>query len=131
MNYVCLMLKRTLEYTDIDAYKNSIEISSVVWHMVLKWTHFQKDTIGKQLIRAVDSVGANIAEGYGRYHKKDKIRFFYYSMGSCFEAKHWLELAHDRQLINDASYIHLQESLLNLPKEINQLISYIRTKLKK
>lgn len=38
-----------------------------VWDVVMEWNQFARDTVGKQLVRSVDSVGANIAEGAGRY----------------------------------------------------------------
>jgi four helix bundle protein len=37
---------------------------------VIKWDYFLKDTIGKQLVKAADSVAANLSEGFGRYHFK-------------------------------------------------------------
>ncbi|MFC4210150.1 four helix bundle protein [Pedobacter lithocola] len=39
-----------------------------MWNIVITWDYFSKDTIGKQLCRAANSISANIAEGYGRYH---------------------------------------------------------------
>jgi len=41
---------------------------------MVKWDYFAKKTVGEQFIDAVDSISANIAEGFGRYHKKDKIK---------------------------------------------------------
>jgi four helix bundle protein len=53
---------------EIEVYKLAEEIADKWWEIVSKWQPFAKDTVGKQLIRAVDSIGANIAESYGRYH---------------------------------------------------------------
>ena len=61
--------------------------------------------IGSQYIRVIDSIGANIAEGYGRYHYLDKIKFYYNARVSYCEAiTHWLELLHERHLINQNNY---------------------------
>lgn len=46
-----------------------------------------------QIKRAVQSIGANIAEGWGRYHYKDRIRFLYQARGSLYEVKHFLRAA--------------------------------------
>ncbi len=46
------------------------EVADVIWQCVGTWQTFNHDTVGKQLIRAADSIGANIAESYGRYHYK-------------------------------------------------------------
>lgn len=54
---------------DIEAYKISLKLSNIVWDLIIRWDNFAKDTIGKQFVRAVDSISANIAEGFGRYSK--------------------------------------------------------------
>lgn len=58
-----------------------MELGENIWKIVTNWKYFEKDTIGKQLVKAVDSVAANISEGYGRYHFKENINFCYYSRG--------------------------------------------------
>ncbi|WP_367119197.1 four helix bundle protein [uncultured Mucilaginibacter sp.] len=52
-----------------------------MWFIVLGWEYFSKDTLGKQLVRSADSIGANIAEGFGRYHFKENKNFCYFSRG--------------------------------------------------
>lgn len=47
-------------------YRLSEKLADEVWELVLGWNHFARDTVGRQLVRAADSVGANIAEGTGR-----------------------------------------------------------------
>ncbi len=76
------------EYLTIDkiaAYRTAFRLSNFIWKMVARWEKFEKWTIGQQLVRAVDSISANISEGFGRYHKKDKIKFYRYSFGSMEE----------------------------------------------
>jgi four helix bundle protein len=62
-----------------------------IWFMVIKWEYFAKDALGKQLTRSADSIGANIAEGFGRYHYKENKNFCYFSRGSLIETKSWLK----------------------------------------
>jgi four helix bundle protein len=71
---------------DISAYKIAFDLSDYIWKVVIKWNYLARDTIGKQYINAVDSVSANIAEGFGRYSKSDKIRFYRISYGSLLES---------------------------------------------
>ena len=73
------MTKRFLQLNDISAYKIAFHLSNYLWKIVLTWNFFAKDTVGKQFMKALDSISANIAEGFGRYHKKDKIKFYRYS----------------------------------------------------
>ena len=94
------------------------------------WDSFSKWTLGKQYIEAVDSISANIAEGWGRYYKKEKIKFYRYSFGSLEESKCWTLKANRRNLFTkeEASYIDME--LEKLPKLINQLIQFTDNNLK-
>jgi four helix bundle protein len=74
-----------MKLEELQVYQLSMEMGERVWSIVIKWDYFAKDTIGKQLIKAIDSVAANLSEGYGRYHYKEKKNFSYYSRGSLFE----------------------------------------------
>ncbi len=86
-------MKKYLELKDISAYRISFDLSNYVWDIVIKWNYFAKDTVGKQLVKAVDSISANIAEGFCRYFKKDKVNFYRYSCGSIKESFDWIEKA--------------------------------------
>lgn len=119
-----------LQLNDIDAYKRAFALSNYVWRIVFDWEWFAKQTIGAQYVRAVDSISANIAEGFGRYFKKDKIRFYKISYGSITEALDWNQKAKERGLLTDAQYSYILKELKALPKEINQLIKYTNLKLK-
>jgi len=62
---------------ELRVYAISMEMGEKVWNIVVGWNYFEKDTVGKQLVRAVDSVAANLSEGFGRYHYKETINFGY------------------------------------------------------
>ncbi|MCK4891897.1 MAG: four helix bundle protein, partial [Candidatus Pacebacteria bacterium] len=89
--------------------------------MVVKWDYFEKDTVGKQFIRAIDLISANIAEEFGRYSKKDKMKFYRYSFGSLKESLDWNEKARIKKLLTEEQYKHILEELNKLPKELNYL----------
>jgi len=123
------MVKKILKLQKITAYKVASELSDYVWEITSRWDWFSKKTFGAQFIRATDSISANIAEGFGRYHKKDKIKFYYNSRGSVFESAHWCKKAYLRKLISEEENNHILNKLRDLPKEINGLISYTEKKL--
>ena len=123
------MEKKYLTLNDISAYKIAFHLSNYVWDIVIKWHHFAKMTVGIQFVDAVDSVSANLAEGFGRYHKKDKIKFYRYSFGSAKESLDWNEKSKARNLLKPEEYSHIHEQLSLLPKEINYLINYTNQKL--
>jgi four helix bundle protein len=88
-----------MKLEELQVYNLSMDMAERIWTIVIEWDYFKKDTIGKQLVRAADSVAANLSEGYGRYHFKENANFSYYSRGSLFETKTWLTKAHNRKLI--------------------------------
>ena len=125
------MEKKYLKLNDIDAYKRAFHLSNKVWIIVISWDHFSKNTIGSQFVRAVDSVSANLAEGFGRYSKKDKIKFYRIAFGSLKESLDWNEKSKQRNLISEETYFEIFNELKALPLEINQLIKYTNLSLKK
>lgn len=122
-------MKKYLELEDISAYKIAFDLSNYLWDIVIKWDYFQKDTVGRQFVKATDSLSANIAEGFGRYFKKDKINFYRYSYGSISESLDWVEKAKTRKLLKQEEYEHILEKLKSLPREINHLINFTNEKL--
>ena len=121
--------KRFLKLNDISSYKVAFNLGNYIWQVVIKWNYFEKDTVGKQLVRAVDSISANIAEGFGRYSKKDKIKFFRISQGSIKETLDWNEKSKTRGLLSQEEYDKILTDLLRLEKELNQLIKFTNEKL--
>lgn len=123
------MKKKFLQLNDIDAYKISFNLSNFVWPILINLDFFTKDTLGKQFARAVDSISANIAEGFGRYNKKDKVKFYRYSQGSIKESLDWNEKAKIRKIITEDQYHYIYQELSKLPKLVNQLIHYTNRSL--
>lgn len=125
------MEKKFLKLNNIDAYKISFHLSNYFWQIFIKWDYFVKKTIGCQFVQSIDSISANLAEGFGRYNKKDKIKFYRYSFGSLYESLDWNQKAKVRHLISEEQYKYLFTELQRLPKLINQLIQYTNLKLKR
>ncbi len=121
--------KKYLSLNDVNAYKVAFHLSNYVWDIVLKWNIFAKDTVGKQFVRAIDSVSANIAEGFGRFSKLDKIKFYRYSYGSITESLDWNEKSKRRTLLTKEQYLHILTELKKLPKELHHLIRFTNNKL--
>lgn len=125
------MAGKYLKLNDIDAYKNSFHLSNYVWNIVIDWNPFAQRTVGEQFVRAADSISANIAEGFGRYFKKDKIKFYRYSQGSVKECLDWNEKSKIRKLLTKEQYKYVFEELKRLPESINRLIKFTNLKLTK
>lgn len=76
----------------------------------------------------MDSVAANLSEGYGRFFYKENKQFCYYSRGSLFETKTWLLKAHNRKLINTAEFDQFIKDLHTIGIKLNNYIHSIGKK---
>ena len=121
--------KKFLRLADIECYVISFGLSNRVWEVVAQWNGLAQRTVGEQYIRAIDSVSANIAEGFGRYVKKNIIRFYRIARASLFECLDWNEKAKARNLLSLEQYKSLFSDLQRLPKSINGLIKFTNEKL--
>jgi four helix bundle protein len=122
--------KKYLPLNDVEAYKKSFYMSNFVWELAIKWKNPALDTIGKQFIRALDSISANIAEGFGRFGKREKIYFYRVARASAFECLDWTAKAKNRSLISEEQYEYLIKEFKNMPLLINQWIKYTNKQLK-
>ena len=84
---------------ELDVYRLAEELSDLIWDAYDTWGAKAQQTIGCQIIRAADSIAANIAEGYGRYFPADRRKFYLYARGSFEETKAWLRKAIRRKVI--------------------------------
>jgi four helix bundle protein len=110
---------------DFKAHTLAMEVGEEVWEVVIKWGYFEKDTVGKQFVKAVDSIAANLSEGLGRYHYREAKNFAYYSRGSLFETRTWLQKSLTRKLITDEKSSSIDSRLNILGRMINTYINSI------
>ena len=111
-----------ISLNNLKVYQLSREYSKGAWNIYKNFNWQTKKVIGDQFIRSVDSVGANIAEGYGRYRYLDKIKFYYNARGSLLESRHWLELLRERGLTKQQECDLTINIYKNLKPGLNGLI---------
>lgn len=114
-------------FEDLRVLKSAEGIADSVWKIVVQWDEFAKDVVGKQLTRAVDSIGANISESFGRYHFGEKLQFLYYSRGSIFETKYWLNRTRVRELMSSQEVDGYVNRLTELARQLNSFASGLKT----
>jgi four helix bundle protein len=112
-------------FENLRVYKLSEELTDEVWKIVLRWNAFAKDTVGKQIVRSADSVGANIAEGTGRHNFQDNQRFVKIARGSLNETQHFLRRAFKRNLLTPADVKKLKPLVDNLAPQLNSYLKSI------
>ena len=116
--------KNFIELKKLEVYQLSRKLSSVAWEIFCRMDFLDKKHMGDQFLRSVDSIGANIAEGYGRFYYLDKVRFYYNARGSHYEAFiHWLELLSERERINNVEFDYINDTSTKLLVKPNNFIT--------
>ena len=113
-----------IELKNLEVHQLSRKLSTIAWEIFCRMDFIDKKHIGDQFIRSVDSIGANIAEGYGRYHYLDKVKFNYNSRASHYEAfTHWLELMSEREKISKDEFATISQIASKLQIKLNNFIT--------
>ncbi|MDO5664056.1 MAG: four helix bundle protein [Bacteroidia bacterium] len=120
-----------MKLNDLEIYQKSMTLGDKVYDTVIKWNYFDKDTLGKQWVRAVDSVSLNISEGFGKYYYKDQRNFYYFSRGSLLESYSCLKKAKNRELIDEAMFTFLFKEHETLTIKLNKFIRSVTNLINK
>jgi four helix bundle protein len=118
-------MERT-NFEKLRVYQLSEDLADSSWVIATKWDAFNRDMLGKQVVKSADSVGANIAEGVGRYGTQDNQRFGYFARGSLNETKHWLRRAFKRNLLSPEEIEKLRPVMDELAPKLNAYIRSIK-----
>ncbi len=121
----------TSKFEELEVYQLAEKLSDMIWDIVIKWDSFSRGTVGVQYVDASDSVGANIAEGYGKGSFADRSRFAKISRGSLFETKHWTNKSYRRKLITDQEFAEINDILKKLLPKLSSYINYLNEQSKK
>jgi len=115
----------TKSFQELRVYKLSERLADEIWKAVNTWEPFAKNTIGQQIVRSADSVGANIAEGVGRGSYQDNKRFVKIARGSLYETQHWLRRAYTRNLLT-VEQVNIFTAIINdLAPQLNSYLQSI------
>lgn len=106
-------------FENLRVYRLSESLADAIWDVVRSWEPFARETVGKQIVRSADSIGANIAEGTGRGTYLDNRRFVFNARGSLYETRHWLRRAYTRDLLSKKQTDMLRPVVDNLSPMLN------------
>ena len=112
-------------FQDLQVYQLAERLANEIWTIVNDWNGFTRDTVGKQIVRSADSIGANIAEGVGRGSFQDNRRFIRIARGSLNETQHWLRQAYIRHLLTDEQVDTLKSIIDELAPKLNAYLKSI------
>ena len=113
------MESRKTNFEKLRIYELAEAIADQIWAIATSWDSFSQNTVGNQIVRSADSIGANIAEGVGRWGIQDQKRFIYIARGSLNETKHWLRRAFKRKLLSDEQVEILKPLIDELAPKLN------------
>jgi four helix bundle protein len=109
---------------DLEVYKLARKLSEIAWRIYERLNWEEKKTMGNQFLTATDSIGANIAEGYSRFHYLDRVKFYYNARASLSEASdHWIELLKERKKIDEKIFKEYRRIAKELKVKLNNFIS--------
>lgn len=109
--------KKFIPLADLEIYQLARRLSGIAWKIYSRLSYQEKKVWGDQMLGSIDSIGANIAEGYGRYHYLEKMRFYFIARASLSEGKdHWLDLGFERNIVTQAEWDEI--CLIHKPLQI-------------
>jgi len=117
----------TRGFEELRVYQLAEQLADRIWDMVQTWPILARDTLGKQIVRSADSIGANIAEGSGRGTYQDNRRFVRMARGSLYETRHWLRRAFRRKLLTSDQTELMKTMIDELGPKLNAYLRSIGT----
>jgi four helix bundle protein len=109
-----------IEATDL--FRAYVAFADRLWNIVGWWTPLAADTVGKQLIRAADSIPANLIQGDKCPTDMDALSFLLIARASARETRYWLQRAHTREILTAREAEELLQSLTDATRLLNTLI---------
>ncbi|ADQ05561.1 S23 ribosomal protein [Caldicellulosiruptor owensensis OL] len=111
------------DFKTLIVWQKARELTQDIYKVSANFPQFETYAAKSQIIRAIASIGANIAEGNGQLYKKKQINFFNNALGSASETRHWLVIAADNGYISEEDYTVLEQKTIEI---IKMLIGCIR-----
>ena len=122
-------MERT-NFEKLQVYQLSEKIADTIWNIVVTWNPVARDTVGKQIVRSADSIGANIAEGSGRGSLVDNRRFVRMARGSLYETLHWLRRSYKSKLLSQSEVKKLHVLVQELSPKLNAFLRSVDERAK-
>ncbi|SDC66310.1 four helix bundle protein [Algoriphagus faecimaris] len=115
--------KKFIPVHELEVYRLARKLSSMAWNIYERLSFQQRKVWGDQMLESIDSVGANIAEGYARFHYLEKIRFYYISRASLSEGvDHWIDLGFERCIVSDQEFESINRLKTDIQVKFNNMI---------
>ena len=114
-------------YRDLLVWQKAVELVTLIYKRTRSFPEDEKYGLVSQIRRATISIPSNIAEGYGRMHTNEYVRYLQISIGSIFELQTQLIISKNLGYISEQAYTELDDKT----KEIERMLSSLISKIKK
>ena len=118
-----------MDYKELDVWKESKDLVKEIYLYTVNFPSSEQYGLTNQIRRAAISVPSNIAEGVGRNHSKDTLRFIYIARGSLYELETQLIIANEMLEINAINFDSIFQKLQNVKMLVNSFINYYKKKV--
>lgn len=114
------------EFEKLEVWQRAQDVAVQIYKLSRKFPEDERYSLTNQVKRAVSSISANIAEGFGRQSEKEKIQFYSVAYGSLLETKNHLYLALKLDFISQDDLEAVLEDLTICQKQLASLIKVIK-----
>ena len=108
-------------YRNLKVYQNSQSLVIKIYKLLEQFPKEEKFALCDQLRRAVTSVPSNIAEGFGRFSKKEQLHYLEHSYGSLLETMCQIEIAQKLDYISNESFLAIESDITIIAKQLSGL----------
>ena len=113
-------------HEELNVWQQAMAFAKAIYKATEDFPHKEQFGLTSQLRRAAISVSANIAEGKGRYFKKEFLQFLYIARGSLYETMALLQLALDLRYLSEQQHHSLVEQAQQVLSQLSGLINYLK-----
>lgn len=125
-NYVATEQKRYRTFEDLEVYQVAREFRKAIYEVNRRLPSFEKFELGSQIRRAAVSLTNNVAEGHGRFHYLEQIKFCLNARGSLEELLDDLNICADESYLPAAEIASLKEQGWRVHRVLNGYMRWLR-----
>ena len=118
-------MEKKFEFEKFNVYQKAIDFVNNIYRVTNNFPRSEQYCLINQIKRSTTSIALNIAEGFGRYHKKEKIQFYNIARSSAHECIAILTISLHQKYFEKNEYDKLYEDCYDLSRMISGLINSI------
>ena len=113
---------KIVDFTDLIVWQKAHHLVLAIYGITNKFPSYEKLGLVSQMQRAAVSITSNIAEGFARRSKKEKLQFYYIALSSLSELRNQILISKDLDYINIQAFNLLENQLIEVRKILNGLV---------